>query len=153
MRMPMNCFISPKQFALLASVFFVSKKQLILLYIQTTSILKCSTRNENLIHYLCSRMYEQARITNGRGPFLDLFMEQIFLCGSEGYVEFLNSIWLQIILNNQLAIGCFPLFGKKYAVNVTSSTSNECYEHATGLAIAVMALHIHYTSTSRFMKL
>lgn len=70
----------------------------------------------------------------------------VFLCGAEGYIEFLNVKWLEKILENQLEEGCFPLFSKK--LNTSAFFKRRCSDHATGLAIATLALHINFRSYS-----
>ncbi|KAK9887680.1 hypothetical protein WA026_000002 [Henosepilachna vigintioctopunctata] len=116
-----------------------------LLYIQTMerwSYKDRRTSHQNLIKPICLNIYNQASATNGKGPFFDLFLEQIFLCGVEGYMEFLNLNWLKFILNNQQLEGCFSLFEKNYMVNFTTNT--RCSEHATGLATATLSLLVHF---------
>ncbi|XP_045478405.1 uncharacterized protein LOC123683423 isoform X1 [Harmonia axyridis] len=123
-----------------------------LLFLQIMRMWQLYPKSQKIhIESLCRHIYLQAKATRGRTFFFDLFLEQIFLCGVEGYKEFLNVKWLDMILDNQLEQGCFPVFTR--GTNLNSSVHDEeCSDHATGLASAVLALHIHFKWKNESVK-
>ncbi|XP_051169011.1 UPF0764 protein C16orf89 homolog isoform X2 [Leptopilina boulardi] len=81
-------------------------------------------------------------------PLPDLVMEEVLLCGAQGYLEFINDHWLNIILNWQEPSGCFSASPKTHKSR-TRRSSNVidfgCENHTTGLGVGTIALFIrHY---------
>ncbi|EEB16427.1 hypothetical protein Phum_PHUM422820 [Pediculus humanus corporis] len=86
----------------------------------------------------------------------DIFLEQIALCGYEGYVEFASDNWRKIIRNWQKENGCFgeEMFSidcsnSDYSYNrnkKTDSVVNKCHTHVTAVALAAMSFHLRHCS-------
>ncbi|XP_072743606.1 UPF0764 protein C16orf89 homolog [Anoplolepis gracilipes] len=76
----------------------------------------------------------------------DLMIEQILLCGMEGYYEFLDKRYEDLILSWPHRSGCFNLqgFPKEHKMTRRSSSSTDfgCHNHITGLAVASLSLFI-----------
>lgn len=81
----------------------------------------------------------------------DLFLEQSVLCTYEGFSDFLKLDWLDYILTNQHASGCFPSTiptNQSTENSIQKRETNElkdgCADHTTGLGAAILALYLDY---------
>ncbi|KAF5297838.1 hypothetical protein FQR65_LT19666 [Abscondita terminalis] len=87
-----------------------------LLLVQSIRALKCDWNLawiQKRIEDFCSRIYrESTKIQNcGYIPALDdLFMEEVVLCGFEGFAEFLSREWMEHILRVKSSYGCYGTF-------------------------------------------
>ncbi|XP_021935604.1 uncharacterized protein LOC110837606 isoform X2 [Zootermopsis nevadensis] len=135
-----------------------------LLYLQIARQLGCGNRAEFAdtdasIRNLCSDiLVELYRIIELKVPvgFRDLFLEQIGLCGMEGFAEFLNPVYMNWILPLQTPSGCFAdkiRHGWLDALTKSPSSfrlkredgllqEDGCTMHITGLATFFLALNI-----------
>nr|CAI5860567.1 unnamed protein product [Callosobruchus analis] len=100
---------------------------------------------------LCSLIFTEVANADYYGyldNMFDLYLEEIVLCGYEGYSEFLQNKWLYYILKSQRPSGCFPAFlddSLKTRMKRNSNTLDDgCVDHTTGLGAAVLALHYNY---------
>ncbi|XP_049817051.1 UPF0764 protein C16orf89 homolog [Aethina tumida] len=105
------------------------------------SIYKDKTQN------LCNRIYneiEAADHANKLHQLFDLFLEQIVVCGYEGYQDFLKRKYLNFILKMQNNSGCFNAFpGSKRKRNI-QYLEDGCADHTTGLGAAVLSLYYNF---------
>ncbi|XP_050298579.1 UPF0764 protein C16orf89 homolog [Anthonomus grandis grandis] len=80
--------------------------------------------------------------------YFDLFLEQVLLCGYEGFQEFIQSNWLFYVLKSQRPSGCFSddLTDKKKSRLRRDLTYFEdgCNDHTTALGAAVLALYYNF---------
>ncbi|XP_069685286.1 uncharacterized protein [Periplaneta americana] len=135
-----------------------------LLYLQIARQLECENRVEfshiqESIKDLCSDiLVEQNKIVELGIPkgFRDLFLEQITLCGIEGFAEFLNPLYVDTILPLQTPSGCFAdeisdswldalnvaPSGNRVKRDDGSLEEDGCTMHITGLATSFLALSI-----------
>ncbi|XP_018322671.1 UPF0764 protein C16orf89 homolog [Agrilus planipennis] len=126
-----------------------------LLFIQITQSRKCPDKNKwnGKIVELCSTSFLEAD-QNSKYGFIDilddLFLEQVLLCGQEGFTEFFNDRWIQHVLKIQKENGCFS--SNQDSTNIvvhrkrrnSNQISIECTDHTTGLAAAVLSLILRY---------
>ncbi|KAJ8923028.1 hypothetical protein NQ315_001576, partial [Exocentrus adspersus] len=86
----------------------------------------------------------------------DLFLEQVLLCGYEGYTEFFKTKWLVYILKSQRETGCFPPFlGDRFKSRIKRNTNvlpDGCADHTTGLGVAVLALYYNFIIKGRLER-
>ncbi|XP_043494564.1 uncharacterized protein LOC122519275 isoform X1 [Polistes fuscatus] len=121
-----------------------------LLIIQTLRAMRC--KENRMIPYLkmlpiyCSHILRDMIDIETIGfPYntRDLLMEQVVLCGSEGYLEFMDKHYENLILSWSHPSGCYSAFG--YGELTPESNMNTdfgCDSHATGLGAASLALFI-----------
>lgn len=124
-----------------------------LLYVQVARMLGCSRPEvwfEDCAKRFCSHiLWESRTIANlGFNPsWDDLLLEQIVLCGLEGFQEFLNEDWAEHILHIQRPAGCFgpspPSTGRRSKREMNYLT-NDCTDHTTGLGVAGLTLFLEY---------
>ncbi|CAH1978281.1 unnamed protein product [Acanthoscelides obtectus] len=125
-----------------------------LLILQLAKARKCYL-NDNVYgtktEELCSSILSEVVNADYYGyldNMFDLYLEQVVLCGYEGYTEFLQNKWLYYILKSQRSSGCFPAFlddSLKTRMKRNSNTLDDgCVDHTTGLGAAVLALHYNY---------
>lgn len=91
----------------------------------------------------------------------DLFLEQIALCGFEGFGEFGPKNWRKKVRRWQNKKGCFEqsLFhvdcssndSSKF-VKRTDSIVDDCHTHLTSVALAAMAFHLRIILNSAFFS-
>ncbi|XP_071554377.1 UPF0764 protein C16orf89 homolog [Temnothorax nylanderi] len=76
----------------------------------------------------------------------DLMMEQIVLCGMEGYYEFVDKHFEDVILSWPHSSGCFGVSGYSNEHKITRRSSSKtdfgCDNHTTSLAAASLAVFI-----------
>nr|XP_050852825.1 uncharacterized protein LOC127065040 isoform X2 [Vespula vulgaris] len=129
-----------------------------LLIIQTLRAMGC--KENRMIPFLkllptyCSRILQDMIDIEAIGfPYnaRDLLMEQVVLCGSEGYLEFMDKHYEDLILSWSHPSGCYSAFGYAsiyiyiYGEFIPKSNMNTdfgCDSHATGLGAASLALFI-----------
>ncbi|XP_002741761.1 UPF0764 protein C16orf89 homolog [Saccoglossus kowalevskii] len=103
-------------------------------------------------HELCSSMLKEVHkiILLGIPLHLqDLFMEQLFICGSLGYIDFIKLNWLKRMLSWQFSNGCF---GEKLSSEVkkdrkllrTKELKDGCESHMTSVAGAALIVYLRY---------
>ncbi|CAF1075708.1 unnamed protein product [Brachionus calyciflorus] len=126
-----------------------------------------------LFKYYCNSIYIESdylykTYENANDFPQDLFIEQLFLCGSLGFSEFLKPKWLKLIFSFQNKNGCFNEKANEFDSNIEyldfneildmiilrSSKTNErskrydsimedfCSAHETGLALAFFSLFL-----------
>ncbi|GLV32941.1 uncharacterized protein CBL_08997 [Carabus blaptoides fortunei] len=125
-----------------------------LLYMQSFRALNCFTRKEEfntLKQMLCSRIYQEFRTLESLDLEItrDLYLEQLVLCGLEGYAEFLHRHARTSILEWQNSVGCYGrtvelLAARERTKRATVLMSHGCDSHMTGLGIAALALNLRY---------
>lgn len=134
-----------------------------LLYLQVARQLGCGNHVEfsgieKSIRNFCSDiLVEMYHIIDLGVPagFRDLFIEQVSLCGIEGFAEFLNPLYLDWVLSLQAPTGCFAevanegwLDGSKKPISHSrrkredGALEDGCEMHISGLAAAFLALNI-----------
>ncbi|CAL1686183.1 unnamed protein product [Lasius platythorax] len=102
-----------------------------------------------LVPAFCARIFQNLvnlEAWNFPSTGKDLMIEQILLCGMEGYYEFLDKRYEDLILNWPHQSGCFNLQGfpeeHKMTRRSSSLTDFGCHNHITGLAAASLSLFI-----------
>ncbi|XP_076672858.1 UPF0764 protein C16orf89 homolog [Andrena cerasifolii] len=127
-----------------------------LLIVQVARAMKCERglprRPSDLVASYCSAILRDLADIEAAGfPYntADLMMEQVLLCGMEGFLEFAGQHYERLVLNLPRSSGCFSSFGTespKSQLRVTrrSSTATDfgCDSHATGIAAASLSLFI-----------
>lgn len=109
---------------------------------------------------LCRRIYQEAKMLAKNGKVdtdhQDLFAEQSLLCAPLGYLDFLQTDWMKMILSWQDPSGCFaeipPLETNKY--KRSSSTMRKllrekymrgrCLSHKSGLCYGVLTIYLNF---------
>ncbi|XP_033216730.1 UPF0764 protein C16orf89 homolog isoform X4 [Belonocnema kinseyi] len=92
-------------------------------------------------------------------PGTDLACEEVVICGSEGYLEFSNDYYANLIMSWQQPVGCFDsqttLRTKENGSRILRAVKIidiNCESHATGLGAASLALLIRqYVETSNYI--
>ncbi|KAK4874236.1 hypothetical protein RN001_013596 [Aquatica leii] len=151
--------ILPKKFGVLFSGYRVTH---MLLFLQIARIRKClydTQELESMVQKECSYIFWELQ-KNAEYKFipklLDLTLEQIDLCGYEGYSKFFQKRFLDYILRSQHQQGCFKLITVNNAVTKNKRESSVmkhgCNSHATGLAASVLALFLKALSVTDLMK-
>nr|XP_012153148.1 PREDICTED: uncharacterized protein LOC100877494 [Megachile rotundata] len=128
-----------------------------LLIVQVAKAMKCDqplpVSSDELILYYCSKILQDL-IDIERAGFpshtpMDLMMEEVLLCGMEGFLEFTDDHYQRLITSWSHPSGCFSSFGNGFSndrIHVARRSSAEtdfgCDNHATGLAAAALSLFI-----------
>ncbi|XP_076247085.1 UPF0764 protein C16orf89 homolog [Calliopsis andreniformis] len=134
-----------------------------LLIIQVAKAMKCdnnlSTRTSDVISLYCSAILRDLIDIEAYGfPYntADLMMEEVLLCGMEGFLEFTDRHYEKLLLNWSHPSGCFSSFVNKFSRQPRlvrrSSTLTDfgCDSHATGLAAASLSLFIRQNVENAF---
>ncbi|XP_012269488.2 UPF0764 protein C16orf89 homolog [Athalia rosae] len=135
-----------------------------LLYVQVANALGCSERdfkpfNKLLPAYCTSMLQDAVDLEDANFPLIsrDLICEQVILCGMNGYLEFANDRYADLILSWQNSAGCFSSVGFSENDEVRQRRSKResegmdfgCDNHATSVGAASLALLIRqYVETS-----
>ncbi|KAJ8959046.1 hypothetical protein NQ318_022301 [Aromia moschata] len=121
-----------------------------LLYLLVTKLQNCKLP-DNFVSIdiytkrYCSFIFKEAVTSEMLGyPYHDIFLEQVVLCGLEGYAEFLDQRWLNEILSWQNPFGCYESMQRNVTKRTTFTIDFGCSDHTTGLAAAVLALHLRF---------
>ncbi|KAF5277226.1 hypothetical protein FQR65_LT03932 [Abscondita terminalis] len=119
------------------------------LFLQVVRMRKCLYDTELLNRMLqeeCSYIFWEIQKNDELGfvpRLFDLLLEQIDLCGYEGYLEFLPNVLLEYVLKNQNLHGCFRITGLATTIKRESTMMKYgCNSHSTGLASSVLALYL-----------
>ncbi|KAK2583637.1 hypothetical protein KPH14_009574 [Odynerus spinipes] len=119
-----------------------------LLIIQTSRAMGCKGSRmlpfSKLLPFYCSRILQDMIDIESLGfPYnaRDLLMEEVILCGSEGYLEFMDKHYEDLILSWSHPSGCYSAFGD-FMSKSNMNTDFGCDSHATGLGAASLALFI-----------
>ncbi|KAG5895893.1 hypothetical protein JTB14_000507 [Gonioctena quinquepunctata] len=121
-----------------------------LLYLQIQRLQGCKIPNTYLAtpdytKKFCSYIYKEAITNEFLGfPYHDIFLEQVVLCGMEGYSEFLNGKWLSQILKWQNKHGCYESIARNISKRTSTIIDYGCSDHSTGLGAAALALFYRY---------
>lgn len=128
-----------------------------LLYLQIAAQLGCykSFFKKTRADY-CTYILKEAKTNSILGfPQRDIFLEQVALCGMEGFEEFFDAEWMDEVLSWQTKEGCH-----KRGPELTNETFREdrsanyiafgCTDHTTGLASAVLAIYLKYIFKTMF---
>ncbi|XP_031828220.1 UPF0764 protein C16orf89 homolog [Nomia melanderi] len=109
-------------------------------------------RSSDLIAFYCSSILQDLIDIEAAGfPYQtpDLIMEQVLLCGMEGFLEFTGSHLERLVLRWAHPSGCFSSFGNnliksqpRMVRRASTPTDFGCDSHATGLAAATLSLFI-----------
>ncbi|XP_022917139.2 UPF0764 protein C16orf89 homolog isoform X1 [Onthophagus taurus] len=123
-----------------------------LLYLQIAKSQRCNINETGLkekIKNFCSViLWEMKKIAEFgfHDVFDDLVLEQVTLCGYEGFSEFFSSKIIDHILNIQDDLGCFGI--EKDFVGRIKRESNffndGCTDHATGLGLSALSLILRF---------
>nr|XP_023023504.1 UPF0764 protein C16orf89 homolog [Leptinotarsa decemlineata] len=125
-----------------------------LLLLQLAKARKCIINKEvydQETKLLCSLIY--AEIYNGDyfkelDETFDLFLEEIVVCGYEGYTEFFQTKWLYYILDSQRNSGCFAAIltdKRKSKIKRNINVFEDgCADHTTGLGMAALSLYYNF---------
>ncbi|XP_043284273.1 UPF0764 protein C16orf89 homolog isoform X2 [Venturia canescens] len=126
-----------------------------ILYAQLATALGCQTISlgglESMKKAFCTTVLQDlVDLESMNFPFFsrDLAMEQIAVCGMNGYLEFTNERYAKLITSWPNSHGCFSAFGfgegdeKKRGKRSTSKMDYGCDNHASGVAAACLSLLI-----------
>ncbi|XP_044004976.1 uncharacterized protein LOC122850056 isoform X1 [Aphidius gifuensis] len=123
-----------------------------LLFVQTALALNCKEISminlPTLITNYCENIFEDLILLESLNFPLsskDLAMEQIFLCGMEGYLEIANIHYAKLLLSWPSSIGCYSSNGFDNVKHQRYSRSTNlmdygCDNHASGVAAATLSL-------------
>ncbi|EZA51505.1 hypothetical protein X777_09849, partial [Ooceraea biroi] len=135
-----------------------------LLIIQMVKAFRLRETNAALFSYLiptyCARILQDLvnlEAWNFPNPSQDLMTQQILLCGIEGYSEFVNKRYEDLILSWPHSSGCFSSFTKslekhKVARRSTRLTDFGCDSHMTGLAAASLSIFVRENIENAFSQ-
>ncbi|KAH0560524.1 UPF0764 protein C16orf89 homolog isoform X2 [Cotesia glomerata] len=123
------------------------------LYVQTAKALQCTENYRanltDLTENYCRDIFNDLIELEFNGfPSMsqDLIMEQIFLCGMEGFLEFANEHYGNLIIRWQNSHGCFSSFNSHTVRSRSKRETNPldygCDSHATGVAAAALSVLI-----------
>ncbi|XP_048520248.1 UPF0764 protein C16orf89 homolog isoform X1 [Dendroctonus ponderosae] len=100
---------------------------------------------------ICSAIMSEIINANSNASIeemFDLFLEQVLLCGYEGFSEFIQNDWLFHILKSQRFSGCFVDHLtdelKSRIKRDVNYFEDGCNDHTTGLGAAVLGLYYVY---------
>uniref|UniRef100_A0AAR5QDU4 Uncharacterized protein n=2 Tax=Dendroctonus ponderosae TaxID=77166 RepID=A0AAR5QDU4_DENPD len=100
---------------------------------------------------ICSAIMSEIINANSKASIeemFDLFLEQVLLCGYEGFSEFIQNDWLFHILKSQRFSGCFVDHLtdelKSRIKRDVNYFEDGCNDHTTGLGAAVLGLYYVY---------
>ncbi|XP_017887527.1 uncharacterized protein LOC108629392 [Ceratina calcarata] len=125
-----------------------------LFIVQVASVMECDLgfpTTELILSYCSAILQDLTEIESAGFPYqtADLMMEQVVLCGMEGFLEFTDAHYERLVLDWSHPSGCYSSFGNKFSKNGTrvsrrasSQTDFGCDNHATGLAAASLSLFI-----------
>ncbi|XP_017772150.1 PREDICTED: uncharacterized protein LOC108559392 isoform X1 [Nicrophorus vespilloides] len=127
-----------------------------LLYLQLARSQKCSLDGrlyEERTSAYCSYIYWEIK-QNRRFGFMqeldDLLLEQITLCGFEGYDNFFEDSLVSHVLQIQTPFGCFRIPEALFETNgddlkrTANIIKHGCNDHTTGLGISTLSLILRY---------
>ncbi|CAH0563351.1 unnamed protein product [Brassicogethes aeneus] len=121
-----------------------------LLYMQLLQLIDCQIPNisiEGYIRGFCSLIYKELKTSAHLNyPYHDKFLEQILLCGQEGFAEILKPHWLSEILTWQQPQGCFKSITSTRMTRSSNVIAFGCSDHSTGLGSGVLALYLRFLS-------
>ncbi|KOC60614.1 UPF0764 protein C16orf89 like protein [Habropoda laboriosa] len=155
-RLNRNCAIPDYCYGILANLESTRGYPLThrLLMVQVAKAMKCDQDlpSSKLTLSYCSAILEDLHDIEAAGfPYQtpDLMMEQVVLCGMEGFLEFTGDHYERLVLNRSHPSGCFSSFKNKPAKDearvsrrASKQTDFGCDSHATGLAAASLSLFI-----------
>nr|XP_033340341.1 UPF0764 protein C16orf89 homolog [Megalopta genalis] len=132
-----------------------------LLIVQVAKTLRCEyglpIRSSDLVASYCSSILQDLVDIEAAGfPYQtpDLMMEQVLLCGMEGFLEFTGGHFERLVLRWAHPSGCFSSFGNELQSRVmrraSTPTDFGCDSHATGLAAATLSLFIRENVENAF---
>ncbi|KAG5874149.1 hypothetical protein JTB14_029459 [Gonioctena quinquepunctata] len=162
---PRMCFINEdcwkKYYELneLASGYILTHKLLLLQLAKARQCIMNQEVYDQQKKLLCSFIY--AEVSNGDyynelDDIFDLFLEEIVLCGYEGYAEFFRNEWLYFILKSQRNTGCFPAVLRDKRKSKIKRNINifedGCADHTTGLGAAALALYYNFIVKETFPR-
>ncbi|CAL7936370.1 unnamed protein product [Xylocopa violacea] len=126
-----------------------------LLLIQIAKAMKCDkglASTELTLSYCSAILQDLIDVETAGFPYQtpDLMLEQVVLCGMEGFLEFTGKHYERLVLSWSHPSGCFSSFGNTFHKNRTARVSRRassqtdfgCDSHATGLAAAALSLFI-----------
>ncbi|XP_074094457.1 UPF0764 protein C16orf89 homolog [Cotesia typhae] len=124
-----------------------------LLYVKTARALQCTENYRanltDLTENYCRDIFNDLIELEFNGfPSIsrDLIMEQISLCGMEGFLEFVNEHYGNLIIRWQNSHGCFSALNshtvRSRSKRATSLLDYGCDSHATGVAAAALSVLI-----------
>ncbi|XP_037048772.1 UPF0764 protein C16orf89 homolog [Bradysia coprophila] len=123
-----------------------------LLYYTVLSQSNCTSNFEPyssvraIITLLCSHIYQESILIYKMefpSDMNDLLLEQVLLCGFNGYAEFLEERWIRNIVEWQnSASGCYEYHGERRDKRSMVILRDNCSDHMTGLAAAAISMFI-----------
>ncbi|XP_022919123.1 UPF0764 protein C16orf89-like [Onthophagus taurus] len=121
-----------------------------LLFMQLFRGIRCGLKESISIYIekFCSLIWRDAKTLEYLNfPNTDLFLEQLLLCGMEGYGEFLIERWRSKPIIWQTENGCYKdsleLKNQKYR-RTANVIEFGCIDHTTGLGLATLSLNARY---------
>ncbi|KAL0104708.1 hypothetical protein PUN28_016380 [Cardiocondyla obscurior] len=135
-----------------------------LLIVQVAKALGCKEATSSplfsLIPAYCGKIFQDLinlETWNFPDVARDLMLEQIVLCGMEGYHGFVNKHYEDVILSWPHWSGCFGVFGYSDGHKITrrssSMTDFGCDNHMTSIAAASLAVFIRENIENAFGRL
>ncbi|GJQ73453.1 putative UPF0764 protein C16orf89 homolog [Trypoxylus dichotomus] len=126
-----------------------------LLYLQIARSQECRFNRVYFgrkMHVYCSYIYWEA-LKNQEFGFLveldDLLLEQVTLCGYEGFIEVLTDPFIEHILSLQAKSGCFKLNQENTREKRESNLLDHgCADHTTGLGVSALSVILRYQLTT-----
>ncbi|XP_034940471.1 UPF0764 protein C16orf89 homolog isoform X2 [Chelonus insularis] len=125
-----------------------------LLMIQVAKARQCKRPSyvnfSTLIEEYCEQIFKDLiDLDSSNFPSIsrDLAMEQITLCGMEGYLDFVDNYYIDLVMSWRSPYGCFSAFkpNQRSRYRTKKSTSlmdHGCDSHASGVAAAALGLFI-----------
>ncbi|XP_078041570.1 UPF0764 protein C16orf89 homolog [Augochlora pura] len=135
-----------------------------LLIVQVAKTLRCEyglpVRSSDLAASYCSSILQDLTDIEAAGfPYQtpDLMMEQVLLCGMEGFLEFTGGHFERLVLDWANPRGCYSSLGNELLESqprlvrrASTPTDFGCDSHATGLAAATLSLFIRENVENAF---
>ncbi|XP_074034679.1 UPF0764 protein C16orf89 homolog isoform X2 [Leptinotarsa decemlineata] len=157
------CYISNICSEMMLDVFRIDTGYLLthrLLYLQIQRLQGCkipdeyrSTSFNDYTEKFCSYIYKEAKTNEYLGyPYHDIFMEQVVLCGMEGYSEFISEEWISEVIRWQNPHGCYESIAKNKSKRTSTLIDYGCSDHSTGLGAAALALYYRYFHNTSFQN-
>ncbi|XP_018564079.1 UPF0764 protein C16orf89 homolog [Anoplophora glabripennis] len=154
---PVECYINEDcrkkyyEYDRRASAYILTHKLLLLQLARARHCIISDREYETETRKICSLIFGEvisADYFDVLDDMFDLFLEEVLLCGYEGYIDFLKSKWLIYILKSQKKSGCFPAsLGDPLKSRIKRDTNilpDGCADHTTGLGAAVLSLYYNF---------
>ncbi|CAG9773837.1 unnamed protein product [Ceutorhynchus assimilis] len=136
--------------------YFLTHKLLILQIAKARKCIINAYYYKKQVTEICTFIkYDATYYTGSQDEKFDLFLEQILLCGYEGFTDFIRNDWLFRILKSQRDSGCFKdkLLDKNKSRIKRDAVLFEdgCSDHTTTLGAGVLGLYYNYIIKKEFI--